>query len=573
MLKVRCIGLALVWLLPAPVTAAVYATVDRAVVQQNESFALTLTADAGEEGDPDVTGLDEHFEILGRSQSSSIALINGRREQSRRWTYTLIPKAAGNFTIPPLRVDGRASEPVTVNVQAVQAAAPGEAEVFFEVALDTEQSWVQAEVIYTIKLHFRVDVRQTSLTVPQVTGGEVIVERLADDRRYEDMIAGRTYQVIERSYALFPQASGTFTIEPARFTASLWERGRITSPRVFKSEALTLQVAPAVPPPPAFGNADWLPAKAVALSVRVDPEDGQLDPGEPANLRLVTSAIGLMANQLPELDLTEAAGLRIYPDQPDLRERAFPDGMRSAREQSFALIAGGGGVFSLPEVALPWFNVQNGAWEVAAIDLPTLRAAGPVQLSPPVATASSATQIDPPLELPADEVAPAPVTDDVRAELFRLRLANYLLLAAWLVTLWFFWRANGKARRSQRKARVQRDERAPFRATEKARKAVIKACNANDPHAAEQALVDWGRHFWAEHPPQSVGQIAARLTPEDGAIVQVLNAQRYGPGDQPGWNGRSLRDLLTRLHRAGVQTAATRATGLPPLYPEQGQAR
>ena len=70
-LTVRCIGLALVWLLPAPVTAAVYATVDRAVVQQNESFALTLTADAGEEGDPDVTGLDEHFEILGRSQSSS----------------------------------------------------------------------------------------------------------------------------------------------------------------------------------------------------------------------------------------------------------------------------------------------------------------------------------------------------------------------------------------------------------------------------------------------------------------------------------------------------------------------
>ena len=369
--------------------AEVYTAVDRPSVQVNESFSLTLTADGGEEGEPDVTGLDEHFDVLGRSQNTSISIITGQRRASRRWTYVLLPKAPGEFTIPPLSVGGVTSDPIAVTVREASVAPPGQADVFLEVALEREQSWVQAQVVYTLKLYLGVAVRQTSLDDPVIEGGEVIVERLADDRRYEAQIEDRLYTVIERNFALYPQASGEFTIEPVRFQASVWERGRISSPRVFASEPLTLTVAPVVPPPPEFAGAAWLPARDVRLRAEVRPDDGVLESGEPANVRLRLEADGLMSSQLPELEIPDQAGLRIYPDQPDLETRALQTTMRSAREQGFAIIASRGGAFELPALEVPWFDTGAGAWTSASVALPTLKAAGAIAQPAPVSATPS----------------------------------------------------------------------------------------------------------------------------------------------------------------------------------------
>ena len=78
-----------------------------------------------EEGEPDVTGLDEHFDVLGRSQNTSISIVNGQRQASRRWTYVLLPKAPGQFTIPAVSVGGVASDPIAVLVREASVAPPG----------------------------------------------------------------------------------------------------------------------------------------------------------------------------------------------------------------------------------------------------------------------------------------------------------------------------------------------------------------------------------------------------------------------------------------------------------------
>ncbi|MEM9172200.1 MAG: BatD family protein [Pseudomonadota bacterium] len=565
--RLRGLVLSLLALLPSIVDAEVYTTVDRQSVQQNESFTLTVVADAGEQGEPDVSALNEHFEILGRSQSTSTVLINRRREQSKRWIYTLIPKAAGNFDIPSVSVDGKSSEPLPMTVLPVQRVQPGEADVFFEVSVDTERSWVQAQVVYSVKLYFRVDVRQTSLTEPRISGGEVIVEKLAEDRRFDANIGGTDYQVIERRFALFPQSSGQYDIAPMRFSATLWERGRITSPRVFTSEALSLEVLPAVAPPPELAGARWVPARAISLSRNLDPADGRLDVGEPASLQVTVGAIGLMANQLPELSLNEGDGLRVYPDQPSLRERAFADGVRSAREQRFAVIATRGGEFDLPPIELPWFNVQSGVWEVDRLDLPQLQATGLAGVVPPAATLPPDLPVEVPPPTAEAEVSTA-LTDGERDTLNRLRLTNYLLLTAWLVTLWLFWRSNTHRHRKQRRERAVRDEKAPFRATDKARKAVLRACQMNDARAAEDALLNWAAHYWPEHTPTSLGQIADRLPEGVAQAIAALNSARYGPTAASAWQGDALRAAMSTLHRAGAQTAAAQDM-LPPLFPSR----
>ncbi|MEO0576167.1 MAG: BatD family protein [Pseudomonadota bacterium] len=543
--------------------AEVFVTLDRSVVQTNESFSLVLTADEGEQGEPDVSALREHFDELGRSQNSSFSIVNGQRQTSRRWTIVLLPKTAGEFEIPALSVGGVSSRPVRVTVKEAVAAPPGEADVFFEVSLDTSSSWVQAEVIYTIKLYLGVAVRSTKLEEPRVDGGEMIVQRLADDRRYDAQIGERLYTVIERNFAMFAQASGDYEIAPARFTASLWERGRISTPRVFQSEPLSLSVQPTVAPPAEFAGSNWLPAKALTLDADVRPDDGILEPGEPANVRLRLAATGLMGNQLPEIALATGNGLRVYPDQPEITERALQTGMQSRREQGFAVIAGAGGVFELPSLRVPWFNTTTGEWQAASVALPTLRAAGVVN-----STANQAPAAATDLEQDAAALQPAAGPADValREELFRLKVICAGLLALWLLTLAWVWRVTNSKRTQRRNHRATVDREAPFRATRRSLKRVQQACQKNDPIAAHENLLEWAQSFWPEANVRTLGDIAMRVDPADADPIRELDRHRYSATDTP-WNGAGLAKAVLRLHRPGVQTRTSARSELPPLFP------
>ncbi|MEL6198885.1 MAG: BatD family protein [Pseudomonadota bacterium] len=556
----------LAWVVSATVGADVTTVVDRSSVQVNESFSLTLTADGGEQGEPDISGLDTDFDVLGRSQNTSISIINGQRQASRRWTYVLLPREVGQFEIPPLSVDGVSSDPIPVLVREATQAPPGEADVFLEVSLDREQSWVQAQVVYTVKLYIGVAVRQMSWEEPRVEGGEIIIERLADDRRYEAQIGDRLYGVTERNYALYPQASGSFTIEPVRFQASIWERGRISSPRVYASDPLTLAVEPVVLPPVQFAGADWLPARDIRLRATVRPEDGILEAGEPANVRLRLEADGLMSSQLPELEFPEQSGLRVYPDQPDLETRAQQSTMRSAREQGFAVIASQGGLFALPSVEVPWFNTETGAWTSTTVSLPILQAAGvtPPPQSPVATEAPAQTEAEPAAVATA---TPAPQNIELRERLFRLKTINYGLLALWLITLWLVWRGNNRDRRQRRRQRRARNDEAPFRATQKAFKAVQRACEANQPREAAKAIVAWAGHFWSDDPPRTLGDIAARLPDDAAAAVEGLNRHLWGNGDDGAWRGDALKRALRSVHEPGAAARLANQPDLPPLFP------
>ena len=551
--------------LAAGAAADVYVVADRTTVQVNESFRIELVADGGETGEPEVTGLDADFDVLGRSQSNNLSIINGRRESSRRWIYTLLPRATGTFAIPALSVGGTSSEPIEITVRPAVKPPPGEADVFVEATLDRDASWVQAQVIYTIKIYLGVTARQIALQNPVIEGGEVLIERLGEDRRYEALVGQRQYDVLERTFALFPQSSGEFVVEPAVFTASLWQRGRISSPRVFRSDALQLAVAPAVPPPPHLAGSDWLPARAVTLRAELRPADGVLDEGEPANLTVDLQAEGLLASQLPELDLALDPALRVYPDQPDLVKRALPGGVRASRRQGYAVIASRGGVFDLPRLELPWFDVDLGEWRVASAPLTALRAAGQVNAEPEPAP--------PPEVAPATEAATEEAREDApdpRAEsrLLRLRVTNYLLLGAWLITLYILWRGPQLRRRQRRAARREAQQNAPYVSARRALKAAGRAADAGAATEARDALLTWARETWPAHPPGGLAALARYLPAETAAPVLDLHRHLYGPSDTA-WDGAALRAQLSALDRAGTKIAVAPGPDapLPPLIP------
>ena len=208
--------------------ASVIASVDRADIELNESFTLKITVDTAIDTEPDASRLDADFFVGTRSQLSNTTIVNGQISRSRTWTYVLMAKREGNLEIPAVIIGSEQSEPVPIKVRAPSNALPGEADIFVTTEVDHTDSFVQAQLLYTVKVYRSVATRQPRLSEPDIGGVEVLIEVAGEERSYESILNGKAYNVVERVYAIFPQESGEIAIAPARFEARVLRDGRIT---------------------------------------------------------------------------------------------------------------------------------------------------------------------------------------------------------------------------------------------------------------------------------------------------------------------------------------------------------
>ena len=192
--------------------ASVIASVDRSDIELNESFTLKITVDTAIDTEPDASALDADFYVGTRSQLSNTTIVNGQISRSRTWTYVLMAKREGNLEIPPVIIGAERSEAVPINVSAPSNALPGEADIFVTTEVDHTDSFVQAQLIYTVKVYRSVATRQPRLSEPDISGVEVLIEVAGEERSYESILNGKAYNVVERVYAIFPQESGQIAI-------------------------------------------------------------------------------------------------------------------------------------------------------------------------------------------------------------------------------------------------------------------------------------------------------------------------------------------------------------------------
>ena len=164
---------------------------------------------------------------------------------------------------------------------------------------------MQAQVLYRIKVYRAVPTRQPALRDPLFGGADVLIELAGDERSYEARLNDRTYNVVERVYAVFPQESGEVTISPARFEARVLRDGRITGRKVFESQSQVINVLPIPAAPADFPDAAWLPARDLQLGESWSREVDELAAGEPITRNITISALGQLETQIPACRTTD----------------------------------------------------------------------------------------------------------------------------------------------------------------------------------------------------------------------------------------------------------------------------
>jgi hypothetical protein len=540
--------------------AAVTARVDRPTVDLNESLTLEIVVDDTTDLEPDLAVLESDFYVGQVSKLSNTSIFNGEIRRSLTWTVSLMPKRTGPQEIPPIAVGKQQSNPVAIVVNEPTNAPPGEADVFVTSEVDVEKTYVQAQILYRIRIYRAVATRQPALREPTISGVEALFELAGDERQYEAVLNGRAYNVIERVIAFYPQESGEFNISPARFEARVLRDGRITGRKVFESESHTIEVLPIPAPPAEFPDAAWLPARDVQLSEEWSRPPDALEAGEPVTRRVQLSALGQIETQLPAIDVPEVDGINVYADKPELSRTLEAGGIRGIREDQYAVIGVAGGEVELPGVEVPWWDIDAGEWKVASLPPRVLTIEGvepPAPLEPvaaePVDTETTQASADD----PSAEAAIAAVT-------FWQRTAEVLGIL-WLLTMAGWWWSSRSAPRRPREPREAKEPPLQKRQAQ-ALQTARQAAAASDAAGVRAAVLEWGRLQWPDNPPLSVGEFAKRVEAPLSDELRKLSSASYGPqrgAIDADSLSKALRSIAVRREHAREEPTEL----LPPLMP------
>ena len=345
------------------------ATIDRNPVMLDEAIRLTVTADGSADRDAfDSSPLLKDFVVGRTSVSSQTSIINFDTKRTTVWTTTLFPRKEGTFTIPSLTIEGKSTQPIQVKVIPVQEQSNVARDYFVTTDIDVKEAYLNQQLLYTVKLFLSSNIERGSLQAPEMQNAEIT--QLGEDKQYTDIVNGRRYQIIERQFAVVPQASGEFTLRGPIFTGEVMAANTNQRFGFFNRTQQINRVGPDITvnikPIPQGIDYPWLPSEMV----RVDEEWPQGDSfvaGEPVTRIVTLTALGVVEEQLPDIPEFYPPNFKLYPDQSNTTTVEKDQSLISQRQTSMAIIPTQPGNFVLPEITIPWFNTLTQQTEYATI--------------------------------------------------------------------------------------------------------------------------------------------------------------------------------------------------------------
>ncbi|MHC6645699.1 BatD family protein [Alteromonas sp. HB246098] len=391
----------IIFLLTLLVSAAAYAdvnsveaTIDRNPVMLDEAIRLTITADGSADRDAfDSSPLLKDFVVGRTSVSSQTSIVNFDTKRTTVWTTTLFPRKEGTFTIPSLTIEGKSTKPIQVEVIPVQEQSNVARDYFVTTDIDLNEAYLNQQLLYTVKLFLSSNIERGSLQAPEMQNAEIT--QLGEDKQYTDIVNGRRYQIIERQFAVVPQASGEFTLRGPIFTGEVMAANTNQRFGFFNRTQQINRVGPDITvnikPIPQGIDYPWLPSEMV----RVDEEWPQGDnfvAGEPVTRIVTLTALGVVEEQLPDIPEFYPPNFKLYPDQSNTTTVEKDQSLISQRQTSLAIIPTQPGDFVLPEITIPWFNTLTQKTEYATIPARSITVVPATSSSNPSNTAPTSNE-------------------------------------------------------------------------------------------------------------------------------------------------------------------------------------
>lgn len=367
-------------------------------VSEGDSFQLTLTAEGKGLTTPDLSPLSRDFVIQGTSSSSRTSIINGNRQDTTSWIVALLPKRKGQLTIPSIQAGSLSSDELQIKVTDVSQSpkAIGTTGVSVNVELEKGPLYLFQEVPLKVRIETNQTLQQAGLIAPQ--GDTFKLRQVGEDQVSKITRSGRVITVIERSYVLQLEKSGSMTLPPFvlegtiadssrrsrdpffsgfGFNDSFFDSFAINRGKAFKvrSDAIELNVQGKTAS--AGNSSDWfLPAKKVELASEWIDNKPTFKKEKAVVRRIRVQALGARPEQIPTLDLGSNANVKVYLDDSSSTLIETAQGTVAQKTLELSVVPIKAGDIIVPEVRLEWFNTTTGKPETAVLAAETIHVTG-----------------------------------------------------------------------------------------------------------------------------------------------------------------------------------------------------
>jgi hypothetical protein len=559
--------------------------VDRTELARGETLTFTIRVFDQRQGmQLDLTPLTENFDVLGTRTSSQIRSVNGNVESWTDYIVTLFPLTEGELEIPSLQINNSSTDPITVSVvnEGPRSNQSSE-ELFLEVEVNKESVYVQEQLLFTVRLYYTIN----GIRNPQFTELEMedtVIQLIGSPNQYERLIDGVRYGVYEKRYVIFPQRSGPLEIPDILF------RGEVTdgsSNFVFRNlntrrvtafiDGLTIDVKER--PEAARDSQFWLPVSNLTLEESFDTDISNLQVGDSIVRTVTLVAEGVDGAVLPPFSNTDIEGANLYPDPAEI-DRTFVDGeIIGTRTEQTTIVATQGGTIEIPEIVIPWWNVDTDQLEATVVPATRLQIAAVEGAVPSEQAVAGVENIQELLQT-VPVVDQSMIEQQAQAEFIEVDASwmNRVIGIAFAVVLlsiyWLVLRPNQAVIAEliqQQKARVaayydpRNNEAVAF-------KRLATACSLKEGNRIRETLIVWCRHFIRSRQINSMEDILQQQeAPQLHDYARALQSGLWNNGEgSSAFDATGLLRTVTELRRQGKQVQKQQAQearyALPPLY-------
>ena len=527
------------------------ASIDANPVMSNESILLTVIADDSVDRDElDSSQLLNDFIIARTEVSSQTSIINFKTSKTTRWQIVLIPRKTGRLNIPELSVNGIKSQSISLQVIESQnnTSANKQKDVFITNELSATDIYVQQLVTLTIKLHIGVQMQRGSLSDPILSGATI--NQIGKDIESDEIINGKRYRIIERTYAVTPEQSGEIVLETPMFSGDIMVQSKRrsgflnfgeTKPVNILGEKLALTVRPI---PDNFpDNNSWLPSELLTLHQEWQPEPSEFKVGEPITRTLTLTAAGLSESQLPIIKMEAPTGMKIYPDQAELHSSLTKERLISQKRQNFALVASRAGEYTLPKITISWWNTVTNKFQEAILpeQIITVHANPDALLLPSANTESNA--IEQPIgQLTNDDAQPIIIE--------KTGYLQWVFLTLWLITV-ITWLLH--VRYIKRNSNSKNTPNTGIKQKKDNYLLLMAACKQNNAEHTLSLILPWLNNLHSNSIKRNISTLSEALTivnnQEFSAALEEVQQYLYGKSEteQP-WNGEKMLKVIQHIN-------------------------
>ncbi len=236
--------------------------------------------------------------------------------------------------------------------------------------LDRQEAFVKEQILVTLRLGYPKEAFGMSPSTLQVSNADLYP---LDKTEWEESVDNLPYRMIETKYALFGNSMGAInlsaTISSALLPVSSGGDNSTENPRILASvpaQTIAIKAAPAMSDK--GGTTRWLAASMVSLSSHWETISGTLHPGTPLTRNIVVDVLGQHAAAVPQrVNLNLPDNVRGYPTQVVVSTKKTPEGLHGSVVLPVTLVASESGHYRLPEIIVPWWDINNKQWRDAIL--------------------------------------------------------------------------------------------------------------------------------------------------------------------------------------------------------------